>query len=64
MPIHHYSSGKATFDPPLTVVYELRNYTIDLYDTPEEEIEKLVKNGESSQKSKGVEKRVITDKKR
>lgn len=49
-------SGKAMIDPPMFVDNQVRNDNIDLYVTPKAKTEKLVTNGETSQKSMGAKK--------
>ncbi|KAF3662401.1 putative serine/threonine-protein kinase PBS1-like [Capsicum annuum] len=51
-------SGKATLDPPMHVVGEVQDDVVDIDNALEDEFEKLVTSGESSQKLTGVNKRV------
>lgn len=44
-------SGKATIDPPMPEVDNMRNNLVDIDDADEDETEKVVMNDEASQKS-------------
>ncbi|PHU02799.1 hypothetical protein BC332_28050 [Capsicum chinense] len=51
-------SGKSTIDPPMHVFDEVRDDVVDIDNALEDEFEKLVTSGESSQKLTSVNKRV------
>lgn len=62
--VSHYldittKSGKANIDPPMSVVIEVRDDTVDQDDAPEIKTEKLVTTGKTSHESIGVKNKLI-----